>query len=577
MKIAIASDHGGWKLKEEIKTFLSKREGLEVIDLGTDSEVSVDYPEYGESVSKRVSAGEVDSGILVCGTGIGMTTVANKFPKVRAALVYNKFSAEMSKKHNNANLLVLGGRTVEAGLAEEMVTIWLDTEFEGGRHQRRLNRIQEIEEELFSGGSQFFDRRRSKLQIFDPEIFHAINCETIREEEKIVLIATENYVSEAVLNAQGSILTNKYAEGYPSKRYYGGCDFVDIVEDIAISRAKLLFEAEHANVQPISGSAANMATYFSLIKPGDTILGMTLSHGGHLTHGAKVSFSGSLYNVATYGVSRETSTIDHDELLDIARKARPKLIIAGASSYPRILDFKKFKDIADDVGAYLVVDMAHIAGLVAAGVHPSPVPYADVVTTTTHKTLRGPRGGMILCKEKFATGIDKSIFPGIQGGPLMHVIAAKAVSFKEALTVEFKEYSTQIVRNAKVLAKELEDQGLEIVSGGTDNHLMLIDLTPLNLTGKEIEEALDEAGITVNKNEIPFDTKAPAITSGIRIGTPIVTSRGMKEQEMIIIAGFIAEVINDHTNSAKLKKVSAKVKELCKDFKFYDKMIVSEK
>jgi glycine hydroxymethyltransferase len=304
---------------------------------------------------------------------------------------------------------------------------------------------------------------------------------------------------------------------------------------------------------------------------------MTLSHGGHLTHGAKVSFSGSLYNIATYGVSKETSTIDYDELLDIARKAKPAMIIAGASSYPRILDFAKFKEIADDVGAYLVVDMAHIAGLVAGGVHPSPVPYADVITTTTHKTLRGPRGGMILCKEKYAKGIDKSVFPGMQGGPLMHVIAAKAVSFKEALTDEFKEYSVQIVKNAKVLAEELKNQGLEIVSGGTDNHLMLIDLTPLDLTGKQIEEALDEAGITVNKNEIPFDTKAPAITSGIRIGTPIVTTRGMKEEEMKVIAGFIAEVIKDHTNADKLKKIAGRVKELCKNFHFYNKMIVSEK
>ncbi len=577
MKIAIASDHGGWKLKEDIKQFLAGRGNIDIIDLGTNSEESVDYPEYGEDVAKRVSNGEIDSGILVCGTGIGMNTVANKFPKVRAALVYSKFSAEMSKRHNNANLLVLGGRTFEPELAKEMISIWLDTEFEGGRHQRRLDRIREIEETLFNNGGQFVERRRPRLQSFDPEVFHAINCETIREEEKIVLIASENYVSEAVLDAQGSILTNKYAEGYPAKRYYGGCDFVDIIESITIERAKLLFGAEHANVQPISGSAANMATYFALIKPGDTILGMTLPHGGHLTHGAKVSFSGKLYNVVSYGVSPETSTIDYDEVLRIARGSKPKMIIAGASSYPRILDFKKFKEIADDVGAYLVVDMAHIAGLVAGGAHPSPVPYADVVTTTTHKTLRGPRGGMILCKEKYAKAIDKSIFPGIQGGPLMHIIAAKAVSFKEALEPEFKDYANQVVTNAKALANELMEQGVSIVSGGTDNHLMLIDLTPLGLTGKEIEEALDEAGITVNKNGIPFDTKSPAVTSGIRIGTPIVTTRGMKEGEMKAVAGFIARVIKDHQNIELLKKVAAQVKELCKKFQFYRKRIVSEK
>jgi glycine hydroxymethyltransferase len=572
-KIAIASDHGGWKLKEKIKKILKERDNIDVLDLGTDNENSVDYPDYGKKVAERVSFGDVDNGILICGTGIGMTTIASKFPNVRAALAYDKFSAEMSRKHNNANLLVLGERTTEEETAKEMVDIWLDTEFEGGRHQRRLDRIKNIEEDLLLTAKK---KIKTQLQTGDPDIFHAINCETIREEEKVVLIASENYVSEAVLEAQGSILTNKYAEGYPKKRYYGGCDFVDIVEETAISRAKLLFDAEHVNVQPISGSAANMAAYFALIKPGDTILGMTLAHGGHLTHGASVSFSGQIYNVATYGVSKETSTIDYDEVLDIARKTMPKLIIAGASSYSRTLDFKKFKEIADDVGAYLIVDMAHIAGLIAGGAHPSPVPYADIVTTTTHKTLRGPRGGMILCKEKYAKAIDKTVFPGIQGGPLMHVIAGKAVSFKEALTKEFKDYAHQIVKNARALSKELESHGLKIVSGGTDTHLMLVDLTPLDLTGKEIEEALDEAGITLNKNGIPFDTKSPAITSGIRIGTPIVTTRGMKEPEMKILAELIARVIKDHENADNLKKVSKEVKELCKDFKFYKNRIMGE-
>jgi glycine hydroxymethyltransferase len=572
MKLAIASDHGGWKLKENIKELLNEKGGIELFDLGTDSEESVDYPDYGEEVAKRVSAGEVDNGILVCGTGIGMTTVASKFPKVRAALAYDKFSAEMSKKHNNANILILGARTTGAETAKEMVKIWLDSEFEGGRHLRRLNRIEEIEESLLTAG----EKRMTELQVTDSDTFHAINCETIREEEKVVLIASENYVSEAVLEAQGSVLTNKYAEGYPRKRYYGGCDFVDIVEETAIARAKLIFGAEHVNVQPISGSAANMATYFALLTPGDTILGMSLRHGGHLTHGASVSFSGQLYNVVKYGVSKETMEIDYDELLNIAKESKPKMIIAGASSYPRTLDFKKFKEVADAVGAYLVVDMAHIAGLIAGGAHPSPVPYADVVTTTTHKTLRGPRGGMILCKEEYAKAIDKAIFPGIQGGPLMHVIAAKAVSFKEALSEQFKIYAHQVVKNAKALASSLQSHDMKIVSGGTDNHLMLIDLTPLDLTGKEIEEALDEAGITVNKNGIPFDTRSAAVTSGIRIGTPIVTTRGMKKKEMEALGELIARVIKDHENPDNLKQVSKEVKALCSNFKFYDSKIVSE-
>jgi len=575
MKMAIASDHGGWKLKEQIKELLQRIEGIEVIDLGPDSEESVDYPDYGKSVAAEVSKGDADNGILVCGTGIGMTTVASKFPNVRVALAYDKFSAEMAKKHNNANLLVLGARTTEADTAKEMVSIWLDSEFEGGRHERRLNRIEEIEKELLKSNIGF-SRGKTQLQIVDPQIFHAINCETKREDDKVVLIASENYVSEAVLEAQGSVLTNKYAEGYPKKRYYGGCDFVDIVEEIAIERAKILFGAEHVNVQPISGSAANMAAYFALIKPGDTILGMSLRHGGHLTHGASVSFSGELYNVAKYGVNQETSEIDYDDVMRIARETKPKMIIAGASSYPKILDFKKFKEIADDVGALLFVDMAHIAGLVAGGAHPTPVPYADVVTTTTHKTLRGPRGGMILCKEKYAKAIDKAVFPGIQGGPLMHIVAAKAVSFNEALSDDFKDYAHQVVKNAQALAAELINNGMKIVAGGTDNHLMLIDLTPLDLTGKEIEEALDEAGITVNKNGIPFDTKPASVTSGIRIGTPIVTTRGMKVAEMKTLAELIARVIKDHHNQENLKQVEREVKELCSNFKFYDYRVVNE-
>ncbi len=404
------------------------------------------------------------------------------------------------------------------------------------------------------------------LQQFDPEVAEAIAAEVVREEEKIILIASENHVSAAVLEAQGCLMTNKYAEGYPGKRYYGGCQYVDIVESLAIERAKQIFGAEHVNVQPHSGATANMAVYFSVIKPGDTILGMSLAHGGHLTHGASVNFSGSLYKVISYGVTRETGRIDYDQVELLAETERPKMIVAGASAYSRQLDFLRFKQIADRVGAMLMVDMAHIAGLVAAGVHPSPVPYADFVTTTTHKTLRGPRGGMILCKEKYAKIIDKTIFPGLQGGPLMHVIAAKAVAFKEALTDSFRIYQGQIITNAKTLAQSLVSKGYDIVSGGTDTHLMLVDLTRSGVSGKEAEEALDAAGITVNKNAIPFDTRPPAQASGIRLGTPIVSSRGMKEAEMEQIATFIDTVLKNRKDEKILSEIREAAKQLCLQF-----------
>ncbi len=409
----------------------------------------------------------------------------------------------------------------------------------------------------------------SELKKFDPEVYKAIIDETRREEEKIVLIASENYVSEAVLEAQGCVMTNKYAEGYPGKRYYGGCEYVDVVENLAIERAKKIFGAEHVNVQPISGSAANMGVYFAMLKPGDTILGMNLAHGGHLTHGASVSFSGKIFKAVFYGVEKETGLINYDEVERIAKEHSPKMIVAGASAYSRVLDFERFREIADEIGAYLMVDMAHIAGLVAAGVHPSPVPYADFVTTTTHKTLRGPRGGMILCREEYAKDIDKIIFPGIQGGPLMHVIAAKAVAFKEALTPEFKACMEQVAKNARALAQGMMDRGYRIVSGGTDNHLMLVDLTSKGITGKEAEEALDKAGITVNKNGIPFDHRPPQVTSGIRLGTAIVSTRGMKEAEMHEIANVIDRVLSNPMDEMNLFSVKPDVKALCDRFPFY--------
>ncbi|WP_411955935.1 serine hydroxymethyltransferase [Clostridium estertheticum] len=405
------------------------------------------------------------------------------------------------------------------------------------------------------------------LKNSDLKVYEIIQEENTRQEDHIELIASENFVSKAVMEANGSILTNKYAEGYPAKRYYGGCEVVDKVENLARDRMKELFGAEHANVQPHSGSQANMAVYFSVLKPGDTILGMNLSHGGHLTHGSKVNFSGILYNIIPYGVNLETETIDYQEVRTLAKEHNPKMIVIGASAYPRAIDFAAFREICDEVGAYMFVDMAHIAGLVATGAHQSPVPYADFVTTTTHKTLRGPRGGAILCKEKYAKQIDKSIFPGMQGGPLMQTIAAKAVCFGEALRPEFKVYIEQVVKNAKVLGEELLKYGFKLVSGGTDNHLLLIELTNKNITGKEAEKLLDLVGITVNKNTVPNETLSPFVTSGIRIGTPAVTTRGFKEAEMKIIAALMNETIENREGN--LEGIREKVVQLCNKFPLY--------
>jgi glycine hydroxymethyltransferase len=407
------------------------------------------------------------------------------------------------------------------------------------------------------------------LKQFDPEIAAAILRETERQEYSLEFIASENFVSERVLEAQGSVLTNKYAEGYPGKRYYGGCEFVDVAEQLAIDRARELFGAEHANVQPHSGSQANMAVYFSVCQPGDTVLGMNLAHGGHLTHGSPVNFSGKLFNILPYGVKKETGIIDYEEAERLAEEHKPKLIVVGASAYPRTIDFEAFRRIADKVGAMVMVDMAHIAGLVAAGVHPSPVPHAEFVTTTTHKTLRGPRGGMILCREEFAKKLNSNIFPGIQGGPLMHVIAAKAVAFKEALEPEFKDYALQVVKNARALADGLMRRGFNLVSGGTDNHLMLVDLSGSEITGKMAEETLEMAGITVNKNAVPFDTRSPVVTSGFRIGTPATTSRGLKEEEMETVATWIGRALQNVGNEAELASIRNEVKELCRKFPLY--------
>mgnify|MGYP004620459977 FL=1 len=418
---------------------------------------------------------------------------------------------------------------------------------------------------LENGGRymKFFD----ELSAYDNEVYSACESELERQQRNIELIASENIVSKAVLLATGSVLTNKYAEGYPSKRYYGGCQCVDVVEEIARNRTKELFKAEHVNVQPHSGANANLAVFFALLNPGDTVMGMNLQQGGHLSHGSPVNISGKYFNVVHYGVDESTARIDYDEMERIALECKPKLIVAGASAYSRVIDFPRCREIADKVGAYLMVDMAHIAGLVAAGVHPSPVPYADIVTTTTHKTLRGPRGGMILCKEQFAKQIDKAVFPGTQGGPLMHIISAKAVALGEALTEEFKNYQKQVVKNAAVLADELMKHGIDIVSGGTDNHLMLLDLRNKGITGKELEHRLDEVRITANKNTIPNDPQSPFVTSGLRIGTPAVTTRGFKEPEMELIAGWISDIINDFDGNKD--RVLSEVQSLCERFPLY--------
>ncbi|STY70068.1 Pyridoxal-phosphate-dependent serine hydroxymethyltransferase [Megamonas hypermegale] len=411
----------------------------------------------------------------------------------------------------------------------------------------------------------------TNLKTVDPEIQKAIDQELSRQREKLEMIASENIVSTAVMQAQGSILTNKYAEGYPGKRYYGGCEYVDIVEQLAIDRAKKLFGAEYANVQPHSGAQANTAVYFALLQPGDTILGMNLTDGGHLTHGSPVNISGKYFKIIPYGVDKETERIDYDELERLAKEHQPKLIVGGASAYSRVIDFERMAQIAKSVGAYLMIDMAHIAGLVAAGLHPSPVPYADVVTTTTHKTLRGPRGGLILCRDaEFGKQFNKAIFPGIQGGPLMHVVAAKAVAFKEALGDEFKVYQQQVLDNAKALADELVKKGFRIVSGGTDNHLMLVDLRSKNITGKEAQFLLDEIGITANRNTIPFEPLSPFVTSGIRLGTPALTTRGLKEEDIREVADIIADVIENREDSAVIEAAKAKVQAICKKFPLYE-------
>lgn len=552
--VAIGSDHAGFDLKEQIKEYLQGR-GLPVSDFGTHSKDSTDYPDYAIAVSEAVAMHKARYGILVCTTGVGMSMTANKVPGVRAALVGDVTTAAVTRQHNDANVLCLAAKFTPPEQAKRIIDAFLNAAFEGGRHERRVHKME-----------THFLRRDLKLKAIDHDIARAIDHERVRQQENIELIASENFTSPAVMEAQGSVLTNKYAEGYPRKRWYGGCENVDVVEQLAIDRAKALFGAEHANVQPHSGSGANMAVYFAMLKPGDKMLTMDLSHGGHLTHGNKANFSGKFFEIVHYGVRKEDERIDYDQLATTAREHKPKMITVGASAYPRVIDFKRMGEIAREVGAFLLADIAHIAGLVAAGQHPSPIGHADFVTTTTHKTLRGPRGGLILCGAKHAKEIDSQVFPGIQGGPLMHVIAAKAVCFQEALQPEFKSYQQQIVRNAAALAGGMRRNGFRLVSGGTDNHLMLVDVGARNLTGKDCQIALDEAGITVNKNTIPFETRSPFQASGVRLGSPAVTTRGMKEAEMAAIADMISEVLLDIKNVDTFSKVRQRVRELTARF-----------
>jgi glycine hydroxymethyltransferase len=530
MKWALGADHGGFGLKEHLKGVLRAR-GIEVEDFGCADTGSCDYTDFANTVAAAVTTGRAAQGLLVCTTGQGMSMAANKYPNVRAALCLTPEMAASTKSHNDANILVLAEKFTSPEQAETIVDAWLNAKPDTAeRHHRRIVKM---------GGSGVTDPL--EIASADPELYSVMNQERTRQAETIDLIASENYSSRAVREAQGSLLTNKYAEGYPGKRWYNGCHWVDEVEKLAIERAKALFGAEHANVQPHSGSGANMAVYFALLQPGDAILAMRLDQGGHLTHGSAVNFSGRLFRVSHYGVSPKIELIDYDEIEKLAREKKPRLLVAGASAYPRLLDFPRLREIADSVGALLMVDMAHIAGLVAGGAHPNPVPYCDVVTSTTHKTLRGPRSGLVLCREKYAADIDKQVFPGIQGGPLMHVVAAKAVCFHEAAQPAFKAYINQVVANSRLLARRLAESGLRIVSGGTDNHLLLVDLTSTGLSGKDAANALEKAGVTCNKNSIPFDTKSPFLTSGIRLGTAAVTTRGMKEAEMDVIARLIEE------------------------------------
>ncbi|MBM4384254.1 MAG: serine hydroxymethyltransferase [Deltaproteobacteria bacterium] len=555
--IAMGGDHRGFALKKALREKLEAA-GYAVVDYGPNSADSVSYPEFAAPAARAVSTGAASRGIVICGSGLGVMYTANRFPRVRAALVHDADTAAVARQHNDANMLALAGDKTDPATAWAIVERWLATPFEGGRHAGRVAAIDTLTKS-----------HDGALEAADPIVADILRREARRQAEGLELIASENFVSEAVLEAVGSVGTNKYAEGYPGRRFYGGCEVLDEVEELAVARAKTLFGCEHANVQPHSGSQANESIYRAVLKPGDTILAMNLDHGGHLTHGSPVNFSGQLYKIVPYGVRESDERIDYDQLRDLARAHHPKLIQCGATAYSRVIDFARFREIADEVGALLFADIAHIAGLVATGHHPSPVGKAQLIGTTTHKTLRGPRGGMILCDAAFAKAVDSAVFPGGQGGPLMHVIAAKAVAFREALAPSFGDYCAQIVANARVLADGLAQRGFKIVSGGTDNHLFLLSLLGRELSGRKAQEALELAGITANRNMVPFDTRTPFVTSGLRFGTPAMTTRGLREGEMREIAGLVARVLDAPADEAVRTAVRADVLALCARFPLY--------
>ena len=561
--IIMASDHRGVGLKAALRERL-ERDGIEVLDVGTQGEESVDYPEFAAPAARAVSEGKNERAIVICGSGLGVMYTANRFPGVRAAWAQDSEAAGMARRHNDANVLALPADRLDAEAAWPIVQTWLDTAFEGGRHARRVSQIDEL-----TRVESVSPRGASSLAEQDPEIYAVIRAEARRQALSLELIASENFVSEAVLEATGTVLTNKYAEGYPGRRYYGGCEVVDQAEELARQRATALFGADHANVQPHAGSQANEAVYRAVCEVGDTVLAMSLDHGGHLTHGSPVNFSGKLYNIVPYGVRESDELIDIDELRRLALEHRPRMIQCGTTAYSRTLDFDAFRSIADEVGAVLFADIAHIAGFVATGLHPTPVGRAHIVATTTHKTLRGPRGGMILCDKEWAKKIDSAVFPGGQGGPLMHVIAAKAVALREAASLEFKEYCGQVLENARALAAVLSDHDYRIVSGGTDTHLFLLSLVGCDITGKAAQLALERAGVTTNKNMVPFDSRKPMVTSGVRIGTPAVTTRGMGVSEMQEIGGFIARALAQPGDVDILEEIRGEVEILCRRFPLY--------
>ncbi len=568
--IVMASDHRGANLKLELSKRLEAA-GYEIRDYGTHGAEAVDYPVFAAPAARAVSSGNAERGIVICGSGLGVMYTANRFPGVRAALVDDVDTAKLARRHNDANVLALAADRLDPARAWAIVEAWLAEPFEGGRHARRIEMIDSLTGPNAAGAvaNAASPAMGQTLAKADPEIAKFIALEARRQALSLELIASENFVSDPILEAVGSVLTNKYAEGYPGRRYYGGCEQVDEVESLAIARAKELFGVAHANVQPHSGSQANEAVYRAVLEIGDSVLAMNLDHGGHLTHGSPVNFSGQLYKIIPYGVSEKDERIDYDEVRRLAKQCRPKLIQCGATAYSRTIDFAAFRSIADEVGAILFADIAHIAGLVVTGLHPSPAGRAQIFTTTTHKTLRGPRGGLILCDAEYAKKIDSAVFPGGQGGPLMHVIAAKAVAFREALQPSFKRYCEQIIKNARALAETIEKRGFKIVAGGTDNHLFLLSLVGRDTTGKAAQIALERAGITANKNMVPFDPRKPMVTSGVRIGTPAVTTRGMREPEMHEIGGLIVRALERPGDVDALDAVRVDVEALCRRFPLY--------